>query len=195
MDAIEPSGLAEASDGLAQALSRGDRQAVRAVYREYHEQVRAFACRLLGSAADAEEVVQEVFLALPGAMHRYRGESRLSTFVMGVAVNHARHSLRASVRRRAATKRFVEAEGRELLSSSPEMPDESLAREQLAAQLIFAMDQLGEDQRVAFVLCEVEERTSLEAAEILGVPSSTVRSRVGLAREKLQRVLAAEVHR
>jgi RNA polymerase sigma-70 factor, ECF subfamily len=195
MDAIEPSGLEGDSDDLARALSRGERQAIRSVYRQYHEQVRAFACRFLGNEADAEEVVQEVFLAIPQAIHRYRGDSRLSTFVMGIAVNHARNSLRASVRRREAMKRFIEEDGAERASSSPEMPDECLVREQLAERLLFAMDQLGEDQRVAFVLCEVEERTSLEVAEILGVPGSTVRARVGLAREKLQRVLAGEARR
>lgn len=194
-DAIEPSGLERAADDLARDLSRGERQAVRAVYRQYHEQVRAFACRLLGSEADAEEVVQEVFLALPRAIHRYRGDSRLSTFVMGIAVNQARRCLRAAVRRRAAMQRFAEEGGAECAILSPEMPDESLVREQLAERLLFAMDQLGEDQRVAFVLCEVEERTSLEVAEILSIPSSTVRARVGLAREKLQRALAGEGHR
>jgi RNA polymerase sigma-70 factor (ECF subfamily) len=54
------------------------------------------------------------------------------------------------------------------------------------------MDHLTEDQRITFVLSEVEERSSAEVAEILKVPSSTVRARVSAAREKLREILAAE---
>jgi RNA polymerase sigma-70 factor (ECF subfamily) len=192
MDLAECVGQDGSSENLAEALARADRYAIRAVYREYHEQVRAFARRLLGSEVDAEEIVQEVFLALPKAMGRFRSESRLSTFVMGIAVNHARHYVRASARRRAAMRRFVEQEA--LASDPSELPDERLAREQLAELLLLAMDRLSEEQRIAFVLCEIEERSSREVSEILGIPSSTVRARVGLAREKLQLALE-EVHR
>lgn len=185
MTVAERAGKDESRDHLLDAVGRGDPQAIRALYREYHEQVRAFARRLLGSEVDTEEVVQEVFLALPKAMRRFRSDSRLATFIMGIAVNHARHYVRAATRRRAAMTRFA-AEEAEQASTRSEMPDETLAREQLAERLLLVMDQLSEDQRVAFVLCEVEERSSREVAEILGVPGSTVRARVAAAREKLQ---------
>lgn len=173
-------------DDLLEGLMRGEAHAVRRVYRQHHEQVRAFARRLLGSDADAEEVVQEVFVALPKALRRFRGESTLSTFVMGVAVNHARHYLRSAMRRRAALDQVV---AQECLAESP---DAVLEREQLAERLLHAMGRLTEEQRVAFVLCEVEERSSSEAADILGVPASTLRARVGAAREILRAALAEE---
>ena len=58
-----------------------------------------------------------------------------------------------------------------------------------------ALDDLPLDQRVAFVLCEVEERTSREVAEIVGVPEATVRTRLFHAKKKLRVLLQAEADR
>jgi RNA polymerase sigma-70 factor (ECF subfamily) len=189
MDAFESTEVLCPEAELVTALAQGDRSAIRRVYRLHHEQVRAFASRLLGSEADAEEVVQEVFLALPRSLRGFKQASSLSTFIMGMAVNHARHSLRASYRRRAALNRLAQVPTE---TPTVEQPDQSLLRQQLARRLARAMDHLTEDQRITFVLSEVEERSSAEVAEILKIPSSTVRARVSAAREKLREVLAAE---
>lgn len=68
-------------------------------------------------------------------------------------------------------------------------PEQQAQRAQLAHVLSRALDELPLDQRVAFVLCEVEERTSTEAAAVLGVPEGTVRTRVFHARRKLRALL------
>jgi RNA polymerase sigma-70 factor (ECF subfamily) len=186
MDAFESIDVVPPTEAIVAALARGDSQAVRRVYRMHHEQVRAFACRFLGSEPDAEEVVQEVFLALPSSIRRFKGESSLGTFIMGMAVNWSRRALRASLRRRAALNRLVLSE----VGPPPShFPDESLVRQQLATRLLEALARLSLDQRVAFVLSEVEERSSSEISEILGIPSSTVRARVNAAREKLRNAL------
>src|SRR5688500_19618968 len=87
-------GVEGQTDELVAALGRADTAALRDVYREHHEAVRAFARRLLSSDADAEEIVQDVFVDLPRAVRSFRGDCALSTFVMSVAVNHARHFMR-----------------------------------------------------------------------------------------------------
>ena len=74
-------------------------------------------------------------------------------------------------------------------------PDVEAARRRLADRLSAALDLLAHDHRVAFVLCEVEQRTSVEVAAILDVPEGTVRSRVFHARRKLRELLAEEAHR
>ena len=66
------------------------------------------------------------------------------------------------------------------------MPDERLAREQLGNALFRALDELPLAQRVAFVLCVIEERPSHEAAAIIGAPAATVRARVQAAKLKLR---------
>jgi RNA polymerase sigma-70 factor, ECF subfamily len=180
-------GVGSQGDALLTALSRADTSALRDVYRQHHEAVRAFARRLLSSDADAEEIVQDVFVDLPHAVRSFRGDCALSSFVMSVAVNHARHFMRAAGRRRAAHARLAE-EHRSRVAVAP-AADDAAEREELARRLLHAMSQLSTEQRLAFVLCDVEERTSQEAAQILGVPASTLRTRLSAARDTLRGLL------
>ena len=156
-------------------------------YDLYHASVRAFARRLLGDAATAEDLVQETFLALPKALGSYRGEATLRSFVIGVAANHARHHVRSVSRLRKAHERAADEH-----RPSPLTPEERTEVHELAEALRAALDELPFEQRVAIVLCEVEERPSHEAAFIAGVPEGTLRSRLRLAREKLRSLLTAE---
>jgi RNA polymerase sigma-70 factor (ECF subfamily) len=174
---------------LRERLQRGEIAAVGQAYDLYHEPVRAFARRLLGNAEASEDLVQEVFVTLPSAIRRYRGESSLKTFILSIAVNHSRHHVRAAMRRRKAMSNL--AEQRELSEAHLEHRDpESLARrKQLAELLARALDELPLEQRVAFVLCEVEERPSPEVATIVGAPEATVRTRLFHARRKLRNYL------
>ena len=187
LDGLGREVAAASGDALLSALERGDADALRDVYRRQHEMVRAFARRLLGSEADAEEIVQDVFVDLPRAVRRFRGDCALSTFVMSVTVNHARHFMRAAGRRRAAHSRLaLQALTEERMAPAT---DEASEREELALALLRAMERLPDEQRLAFVLCDVEERSSAEAALILDVPASTLRSRLGAARSALRELL------
>jgi RNA polymerase sigma-70 factor (ECF subfamily) len=183
----ELAGVEAQGDALLAALRRADTSALRDVYRQHHEAVRAFARRLLSSDADAEEIVQDVFVDLPRAVRSFRGECALSTFVMSVAVNHARHFMRAAGRRRAAHSRLAEEQSSQVAAAPA--ADQAAEREELARRLLRAMTELSPEQRLAFVLCDVEERTSQEAAQILGIPASTLRSRLSVARETLRALL------
>ena len=71
-------------------------------------------------------------------------------------------------------------------------PEDDASRARLAAALTRALDALPIEQRVAVVLCEVEGRTSVEAARVVGVPESTVRTRLMHARRKLAELLGRE---
>jgi RNA polymerase sigma-70 factor (ECF subfamily) len=182
--------LQEASEDeqhLAQRLAAADPAAIGEVYDQHQRAVRAFASRLVGDASAAEDLVHEVFVALPKAIKNYRFESSLRTFLISIAVNHARHHVRAASRRRAAMDRLaLEPEGG---SSDPEQVQR---RKELASLLTRALDTLPLEQRVTFVLCEVEERTSREVAEITGVPEGTVRTRLFHAKKKLRQELSQE---
>src|SRR6185369_3020440 len=107
---------------------------------------------------------------------------QLRTFLIGIATNHARHYVRAAARRRGAHARSREG-GEE---SRPSTPEERANRRELAQALVHALDELPFDQRVAVVLCEVEERTAAEAARIVGAPEATIRTRVFHAKKKLR---------
>jgi RNA polymerase sigma-70 factor, ECF subfamily len=174
-------------DDLVDRLREGDPAAVGAAYDRHHQAVRAFATRLLGDAESAEDLVHDVFVALPGAIPRFRRESSLRTFLIGIAVNQARHHLRGARRRRAAMDRFGEVP-----KVPPVDPEAEARRRELAHALQRALDKLPLDQRAAFVLCELEERSSAEAAAVLGVPETTVRTRLHHGRKKLRAALEKE---
>ncbi len=175
------------ADRLVARLRAGDLLALGEAYDAHHVHVRAFAQRLVGDDSAAEDLVQETFLALPRALIGFRDDASLRTFLISVTVNHARHHVRAAVRRRAAIVRLAREPQRVSLG-----PDRDAERAQLAAALVRALDTLPVEQRVAIVLCEVEERTSPEVALITGVPEGTVRTRVLHAKHKLVEALAKE---
>lgn len=172
---------------LRERLSRGDGAAVAEAYDHYHQIVRAFARRLVGNDAATEDLVQEVFIALPSAMRRFRGEASLKTFILSIAVNHSRHHVRAAARRRKALENI--ADGQSFMDAPAHDPESLSRRKQLAELLQRALDQLPLDQRVAFVLCEVEDRGAPEVAGIVGAPEATVRTRLFHARKKLRNLL------
>ncbi|WP_437668693.1 RNA polymerase sigma factor [Sorangium sp. So ce131] len=174
-----------AEDTLVERLQRGDAAAIGEAYDQHYDAVRGFARRLTGDDAAAEDLAHDVFVSLPQAIQRFRGGSSLKTFLIAIAVNHARHHVRAAARRRAAMERLA-LEPEEADASSPER---EAGRADLAQALNRALDALPDAQRATFVLCEVEERSSREAAEILGVPEATVRTRLFHAKQKLRTLL------
>jgi RNA polymerase sigma-70 factor (ECF subfamily) len=68
-------------------VARGDSEALRALYRRHHVAVRAFAARLLGDEHSAEDLVHDVFVALPRAIKGFRAEAALEGYLIGIAAN------------------------------------------------------------------------------------------------------------
>jgi RNA polymerase sigma-70 factor (ECF subfamily) len=174
-------------DSLVARLRRGETLALAEAYDAHSAHVRAFAIRFLGDDMAAEDLVQETFVALDAAIQGFTGGASLRTFLVSMAVNRARHHVRAAARRRAATARLGE-----IPRTPGPTPEDALERVRLSALLSRALDCLPLDQRVAFVLFEVEERTSAEVATIVGASEGTVRARVWHARRKLRERLCKE---
>jgi RNA polymerase sigma-70 factor (ECF subfamily) len=186
---IAASREASDDDDLIARLREGDRRAVEEVYLAHHVAIRGFARRLVGDTAAAEDIVHEAFVALPRAIRRFRGEGSLRAFLIGVAANHSRRHVRSSMRRRKATERLAAHE-----ELQPRTVDATaqLITKQLACRLWAALDDLPIDQRVVFVLCEAEQRTSVEVAQIVGAPEGTVRTRLFHAKRKLREKLGEQ---
>lgn len=183
-----PANVVSADVMLARRIARGDSDALGHAYDAHHDAVRAFGRRLLGSEAAAEDLVHDVFLALPDVAARFEGRATLRTFIMSIAVNRTRNSRRATARRIGAMERLHQ-EPRD----GAEDPESLSERRAMAELLSRLLDELPMDQRVAIVLCVIEERTSGEAAQIVGVPEATVRTRLFHARRKLREMLEREV--
>lgn len=174
------------AQSLVERLRRNERAALAEAYDAHHVGARALARRVVGDEGLAEDLVQEVFLALPRAIHGFEGRSQLRTFVLSMVINHAKHYVRAAARRRAMAERW----GREPRASLLDGESEA-SRAEIARLLERALDELPLEQRAAFVLLELEERTSVEAAEIVGVPEATMRTRLFHAKRKLRERLEA----
>jgi RNA polymerase sigma-70 factor, ECF subfamily len=185
--APKPAPLASAGESAPDPLwaraAQGDRAAFVALYREHFASVHSFAQRLLGCPVTADDLTHDVFLGLPRALERFRGQCPLSSYILSITVRRARQHLRAAKRRRLLEARAAEAAATAQLSSTP---DADTDRRELGARLTRALDALPLAQRAAFVLCEVEERSSAEAAEILGEKAGTVRARVFKAKRRLR---------
>ena len=172
-------------DGPAIArLRTGDVTALGELYDRHHAPVRTFAVRFLGDAAAAEDLVHDVFVALPDAIGRYRAEGGLRSFLVAMAANLSKNHVRSAARRRALATRA----GREP-QHDPTRPDEVFDRAELGNRLQRALDALTHEHRVTFVLCEIEERPGPEVATMLGIPEATVRTRLFHGKKKLREFL------
>jgi RNA polymerase sigma-70 factor, ECF subfamily len=163
----------------------GDEAAFVELYRRRHGPLYRFALHMSGSAAVAEEVTQEVFMALirkPGAFDPQRGP--LAGFLYGVARNHV---LRCLERER----RFVGLEDNP--AEAKVMGD--LTRSETIGAVRQAVLSLPADYREVVVLCDLQELPYAEAAGVLGVPVGTVRSRLSRGRALLEDKLRARSER
>lgn len=175
--------IAASDDPIARARAN-DERAISALYVAHHEELRGFARRLLGDPQAAEDLVHDVFVQLPSALKRYRGDGGMPAFLRAIAINHSKHHIRAAVRRRAAMSRLASE-----LEHDAGFARAEIERRELARQLTAALDALPMAQRVAFVLCEIEEMSAVDAAVVMDVPAATVRTRLFHAKQKLREIL------
>ncbi|WP_394823931.1 RNA polymerase sigma factor [Pendulispora albinea] len=170
-------------------LKRGEPSALADVYMRYHARLRAFAYRFLGDDSVAEDLVHDVFVALPASIARFRGEGSLEGLLFSIAVNCSRHHVRSAIRRRSAMSKLAV-----IPQKDSDDPERDTSRRELASILQHALDQLSHDHRATFVLSEVEGRPAAEVATILGTAEATVRTRVFYAKRKLRELLSAGGH-
>jgi RNA polymerase sigma-70 factor, ECF subfamily len=169
-------------DGQQQLVDRcrvGDKDALGQFYRQYRSEVARNLYRVLGPGrVDLEDVLQEVFIEVFRSIARFRGDSKVSTWLYRICLNVALQRLRKR-------KRLAEVgtdEGPELRDEAT--PQRTLeARERMAA-VYRILDHLAPKKRVVFVLHEIEGREPKEIAEIVGAPVLTVRTRLHYARKE-----------
>ena len=145
------------------------------VYREHFAMVWRLCANRVPEAS-LDDVVQEVFLVVHRKLPEFEGRSSVRTWVFGIVRRVTRDY------RRAAYNKPLGPPIDEDVVDERELPSEALARKQALAVLDEALEKMPEEQRDAFLLMEVEQLTSREAAELLEVNENTVRTRVRAAR-------------
>ncbi|HET8745340.1 MAG TPA: RNA polymerase sigma factor [Ramlibacter sp.] len=191
-----PQELDDAS--LASRVCAGDTAAFELLMRRYNQRLYRLARSMLRDAADAEEAVQDAYLAAYQSLGAFRGEASLATWLSRVVVNQCLARLRRQARRDNIVPMVAmggpdEQEVPGMPADDKDTPDRALVRAELRAVLERKLDELPEAFRTVFVLRSVEELTVEETARTLNLPEATVRSRHFRARSMLRESLAQDI--
>ena len=179
-----PQYSSETDDELLFRLRNGDEEAFAALYRRRHGAIYRFALHMCGSPSAAEDINQEVFLALLREECGYdRERGTLSGYLFGIARKLVLRNLERGRGDVPLEQETDEAAPREL--AVVDDPLAGLTRHEAIEGLRRAVQALPRRYREVVVLCDLEELDYSEAAVILGCPIGTVRSRMHRARALL----------
>jgi RNA polymerase sigma-70 factor (ECF subfamily) len=167
-------------EALARRAAAGEREAFEELVRRHRARVYALALRICRNADDAEDVLQETFIAAYRALPRFDSRARVSTWLYRIATNKCYDVL---ARRRPTTDAAALPE--------PADPHDPFARCERQELLTRALDSLPEQFREAALLCDVCGLTPAEAGEVTGIPEGTMKSRSFRARALLAVALRA----
>jgi RNA polymerase sigma-70 factor (ECF subfamily) len=166
-------------------IAGGDRAAFEALYRAYHRRVFGYLFRMVGSADRADELASDVLLEVWTSAGRFKGESRPSTWIFGIARFKALSSLR---RNEPAT---VEVEEIENIEDAGESQDAMLITASMQQAVRSALATLSPPHREVMELTFYDGFSYPEIAEILKCPVNTVKTRMFHARKQLRERLGA----
>ena len=163
---------------LLTRVGKGDQRAIRVLIARKAARVLALATRMLGDAAEAEDVAQETFLRIWRVAPEWRpGEARFDTWLHRVALNLCYDRLR----RRTSTTH----DAPEQIDPGP-APDRGLIARDIGRGVNTAIQQLPHRQREAIVLCHYQELSNIEAAALMGVSIDALESLLARARRTLR---------
>jgi RNA polymerase sigma-70 factor, ECF subfamily len=182
---------------LIAAILAGNTELYHQLIRPYERRVYIMALSYMKNREDAEDVAQETFVRAIQNLRTFRGDSQFSTWLIGIALNEARHRLR----RRAAIQNvpFDESPDESIPASAArlrdwrELPSEAVEREEIRKLIEHAVTMLPDIYQQVFMLRDVEELNVNDTAIILDISTSLVKVRSHRARMMLQRLLAPQL--
>jgi RNA polymerase sigma-70 factor, ECF subfamily len=202
---MEPSTVQKIDDKtpdseLVRRVAAQDHEAFRVLMKRHNQMLYRAARSVLKNEPEAEDAVQEAYMQAYRAMKDFRGDAKLSTWLVRIVVNEAITRLHKNTRR----AEVIQLEGGDLQhdqhssedsmnESAPENPDGAAQRAETRRLLEAKIDQLPDAFRTVFVLRAVEEMTVEETAVALGIPEATVRTRFFRAKGLLREALSREI--
>lgn len=191
--------MSEPERSLLKRLRTRDEQAFRELIADHRDRVFNITYRMLGNRHEAEDVAQEVFITVFKKIEDFREDSKLSTWLYRVAVNHCKNRLKYLKRRHHGEKDELDeaTHGTEtssggngaIGSSQPRSPELALEGMQMEQVLRDAINSLEEEQRVVIILRDVEDLSIEEICAITDMPDGTVKSRLHRGRLALRKKL------
>lgn len=169
---------------LLQLIADGDKDAMRVLFARHNVRVFRFLTRIVGNDATAEDLLNEVFLEVWRNAGRFEARSQVSTWILAIA----RFKALASKRRRQHDE--LDDESSELIEDTADNPEVSVQKTERSALLQQCLQQLSIAHRQVVDLVYYHEQSIEEVAEIIGVPPSTVKTRVFYARKRIAEMMA-----
>lgn len=154
------------------------------IVENYSDFVYNVAYRMMGKPEDAEDVSQDAFISAYRAFERFRGESKVTTWLYRITVNAALMKLRKEKKDRTLTRTGLDDV---VIADWSDAPERFATNSELGNKIKEGIAMLPEDLRVAVVLRDVEELSNSEAAEILDVTVSSLKSRLHRGRILLRK--------
>lgn len=179
----DPTGRTVSDAALLSRHVAGDPEAFGELVRRHRDRLWAIAVRTLRDPEEAADAVQDALVSAFRAAHTFRGQSAVTTWLHRITVNACLDRARKTASRR--TSSVSDAERLEDLLEPGESADLPAERDELHRELILALSTLPTEQRAALVLVDMQGYPVAEAAEVLGVPAGTVKSRCARGRARL----------
>lgn len=177
---------------LVMRVATGDTHAFEALYHLYEKRVYHYICTFVRDQSLAEEVVGEVMLAVWRGACGFAGQSRVSTWIFGIARHKALDAVRRSGR---PNHTAITIDDLPDLPSAQETPIEGIQREQLGAVMRQALSALSADHQEILRLVFYEELPYEDIALLLNIPENTVKTRVFYAKQQLKRQMDRSISR
>ena len=196
MDSANQHAEQKVERALVARASQGDEDAFRQLVRAHESAVAAIVVGMLGPGDDADDVGQETFVRLLRALPKFRGDATIRTFITRIAMSASLDML-AREKRRSKIFRLDSRDDRVTSTAADPANDPAveLGTREEAELVRRAVNMLDGKHRAVVVLRVLEERSTKESAELLGVPEGTVMSRLTRALQKLETILRPQVDR
>ena len=176
-------------EDLVRRIVGGETSLYEVLMRRHNRRLYRVARSILRSDDDAMDVMQEAYMRGFSHLASFRGDSPFSTWLTRIAV----HEALAKLRQRKRTASLDEETEDFSMPSHDRTPEERAHGAEMRRVLESAIDELGPAFRTVFVMRAVEEMSTGETAEALGIPEDTVKTRLFRARNELQKKLAARI--
>ena len=191
-DARAAANEAAGDEALVERVIAGERECFGTLVRRYNQRLFRVVRSIVTSDAEAEDVVQQAYVAAYANLSQFEGAAKFSTWLTRIAINEGLQRIRA--RKRAlellAGDPFLDWRSG---TASAHTPEENVSTRQLGRLLEAAIDALPEACRVAVMLREIEGLSTAETATCLGLSEEAVRVRIHRARELLRDALYEKV--
>jgi RNA polymerase sigma-70 factor (ECF subfamily) len=177
--------LMNSTEELVARVRAGDEEAFRLIFDRYSRPVLGFIFDMVGDRSLAEDLAQETFVRAYRGLQTLREETKLSTWLFGIARNCAREQLRS--RRRDAANVEIDAEPAFELHDHARTPSGQLLDKELSGVIQTALARLDEDKRTVFTLKVLQQRSYEEIAEITGFSVGKLKTDLHRARAEMRR--------